>query len=711
MDRHRKLWLGTVLLLSLAVLPARADYVGGLNPAGDNFLALRTGPGSGYPMILPMGPGTFVTILRRNGKWLFVELEDGTRGWAYGSYIFGGGAPGGFDAPPPPLDPSEIPPPDLAPPDLGPPPGIEAIDPGSQPPPLDLGTDATPSDMGGDPLPVEPVDRTQPSDAAEPDADPAEISETDEAAADAAGVPADPMASNWITYRNDRFGTRIDYSAPMFRMLPPPDNDDGRTFEARDGSARFMVFAAYNVFDSTLDELIEENLASLGEDEKVTRKRRGENWYLHSGFRGGDFFLRKVLLSDDGGVIHTFEISYAKSLKTKLDPMAARMADSLRTADEAVQSPGEAPDADEPGAIAPTGSDDDANTSTAQDAGAIQPSGTEIDGWAAHAFEGFALRAPADWAASIDGDTLTLKAPDGKRSLMVWWWFPDEPLLGYSDIISNRKITVAGESALWIHSRFEGVETLSVTLDEGRADKRRLHFLFEATGSIRLGGGDDDFDRILESVTIGGAKTKAEAGDGEVQPAVPVQESPAAVPDVTPAKAAATDGDVDEDVADDDEDRRAWVGRASVAVPTGWQVKPDEDVAGGIVMTRPDEGAQITLSLWPKDKPMPSEEVAAQDFTVMLGQPATVLELSEGNMRGRQVFFDEPRGDGARLTLAYRALGEDPADGLPLFEMVLGSLDETLPPPEGTEVQAAEPADGADPFADIDLSDLEVDPR
>lgn len=362
--------------------------------------------------------------------------------------------------------------------------------------------------------------------------------------------------------------------------------------------------------------------------------------------------------------------------------------------------------------MAPDGADSDgANADTAQDVGTAESSDTGVDGWKAHAFEGFALRAPADWTASVDGDTLTLKAPDGQRSLMVWWWFPDEPLLGYSDIVSNHKIEVAGEPALWIHSKTGDVETLSVTLDEGRADKKRLHFLFEATGGIRLGGGEPDFDRVLESVTIGGAKTKAEAGDGEVQPAVPVQESPAAVPDVTPAKAAATDGVMEEEVADDDEDRRAWVGRASVAVPTGWRVAPDEDIAGGIVMTRPDEGAHITLSFWPKDKPMPSEEVAAQDFTVLLGRPATVLELSEGRMRGRQVFFDEPRGDGARLTLAYRAFGEDPADGLPLFEMVLGSLDETLAPPEGTEVLAAAPASGTDPFADIDLSDLEVDPR
>lgn len=703
MDRHRTFWLGTILLASLganlAAGPVHADYVGGLNPAGDNFLALRTGPGSRFPMILPMGPGTELTVIGRDGRWLNVELPDGTRGWAYDAYIFGGASPdGGPDGPPP-----DMPPPDM-----------DSTGPGS-PPPLDLSDDAPPSDMGGDPGPAETEDAEQPSEP-EDIAQPADPVETDPGEADKAGVPADPMASNWITYRNDRFGTRIDYSAPMFRMLPPLENGDGRTFEARDGSARFLVFGSHNVFDSTLDELIEEHLAGLADDEKVTQKRRGDSWYLHSGFRGGDFFLRKVLMSDDGGVIHTFEISYAKGLKARLDPMAARMANSLRTADEGADGQGEQPattvDKDLP---EETGSASDDGARSVEVAGTTADDGmappvTERDGWATHAFEGFALQAPQDWKKQIDGDTLTLKAPDGQRSLMVWWWFPDEPLLGYTDIVSNRKIKVADQAALWIHSRFEGIETLSVTLDEGRADKKRLHFLFEATGDIRLGGGDPDFDRILESVTIDGEESKAEDDEdgGGGQPLVVLG---AGGQVATSPGAATADSEAEEDLTEEDDERRAWVGRTSVAVPTGWKVEPDEDIAGGVLMTRPDEAAQIALSLWPKDKPMPSDEVASLDYTVMIGRPATVLELSQGRMRGRQIFFDEPRGDGARLTLSYRSFGEDLADGLPLFEMVLASLDETLPPPEGTEVPAVAPASGADPFADIDLSDLEVNPR
>lgn len=667
MDLHRKLWLNGALLLVLAASPVRADYVGGLDPAGDNFLALRTGPGSGYAMILPMGPGTFVTVLRRNGKWLLVELEDGTRGWAYGSYILGGSAPGGHDTPPPPLDS------------------------GNEPPPLDPSEGmAGPSDLA-------------PPDAGVPPVDAVDGDGQDSSAVEAADQGVGPTISNWTTYRNDRFGTRIDYPASLFRMLPPPENDDGRTFEARDGKTRFLVFGGHNVFDSSLDELIAEDLAGAGDDTRITQKRRGETWFQHAGYRGGDFFLRKVMLSADGGVIHTVEISYPRSLKPKLDPVAARMADSLRTGDEAADGETQALPEDAAPEVR-TGGGGAAPPSTVRPVDAAESTAVEEEGWTPHAFEGFALKAPSDWTASVEGDTLVLKAPDGRRSLMVWWWFPDEPLLGGSDIVSNRKVSVAGEPALWVHSRFEGIETLSVTLDEGRADKKRLHFLFEATGT-RLGGGDADFDRILQSVTIGQPRAEVE------------QTAPATAEDEAVAVDGVSDGAFSDDGASSDgatgeeADRRAWAGRASIIVPDGWTVSPDEAIAGGAVLKRPGDGAEIALSFWPKDKPMPSEEVTSLDYTVVMGKPATVLELAEGRMRGRQIFFDEPRGGGARLTLAYRAFGEPLADGLPLFEMVLASLDETLPPPEGTEGPAADPAGEADPFADIDLSDLEVNPQ
>ncbi|QFU07738.1 hypothetical protein PARPLA_02024 [Rhodobacteraceae bacterium THAF1] len=48
-----------------------------LDPNGDNFLALRAGPGTGYQMIMQLPPETVVESRgsATNGKWLPVVVE------------------------------------------------------------------------------------------------------------------------------------------------------------------------------------------------------------------------------------------------------------------------------------------------------------------------------------------------------------------------------------------------------------------------------------------------------------------------------------------------------------------------------------------------------------------------------------------------------------------------------------------------------------
>ncbi len=62
-------------------------YVTGLDPNGDNFLALRTAPGTDGQRIATMGPDTLLQILERRGDWRRVALLDGTSGWAHGNWI------------------------------------------------------------------------------------------------------------------------------------------------------------------------------------------------------------------------------------------------------------------------------------------------------------------------------------------------------------------------------------------------------------------------------------------------------------------------------------------------------------------------------------------------------------------------------------------------------------------------------------------------
>ncbi len=75
------------MLLMGAAAPAAADYVAGLDPYGDNFLSLRTGPGAGYPEIMRMGENTVLEVLGVAGPWYRVRLRNGMTGWANSRWI------------------------------------------------------------------------------------------------------------------------------------------------------------------------------------------------------------------------------------------------------------------------------------------------------------------------------------------------------------------------------------------------------------------------------------------------------------------------------------------------------------------------------------------------------------------------------------------------------------------------------------------------
>ncbi|KAA5599503.1 hypothetical protein [Blastochloris sulfoviridis] len=328
------------------------------------------------------------------------------------------------------------------------------------------------------------------------------------------------------------------------------------------------------------------------------------------------------------------------------------------------------------------------------------PAVAQAAGWSVHRLDAAGIAVPSDWKVTRvnDGKELDIASPDGSRRLLVWWWFPDEPLLGYPDIVSHRKVTVAGQGALYIHTRGGPRDTVTVTLDKGRKDKRRLHFLYEADGD--LGQGDPVLDDLLSRVTIGGAPAQNPAQDkrSEAAPGVPAP-APAVAP--IPAPVAAGPAAVSP--------RRVWLGRFSIEPPAGWSDVSDRST-GAVTLARPDSAARIDMSLLPAGEPMPSEGLEEVEQTVIADRPATRLLVRGAGTQAVFYIFDEPDTAGARLTLVLTAVGEV-AGALSPFERVAESLRAELPPPAGTAHVGSIGSTGAagdddpnqDPFAGLDL--------
>ncbi|MEZ5714701.1 MAG: SH3 domain-containing protein [Paracoccaceae bacterium] len=89
----------TTLIATLFATVVAASEMRVVNSPGDGFLNLRTGPGSGFAIVLPMTHGSTVEVLETKGGWRRVQhQESGAAGWAFGKYLapFEGGVPTKF---------------------------------------------------------------------------------------------------------------------------------------------------------------------------------------------------------------------------------------------------------------------------------------------------------------------------------------------------------------------------------------------------------------------------------------------------------------------------------------------------------------------------------------------------------------------------------------------------------------------------------------
>lgn len=64
------------------------SVVAGLNPSGDGFLAVRSGPGTDYRQIDELYNGDMVRTCAMQGPWIGVYYGDPRlRGWVHGNWL------------------------------------------------------------------------------------------------------------------------------------------------------------------------------------------------------------------------------------------------------------------------------------------------------------------------------------------------------------------------------------------------------------------------------------------------------------------------------------------------------------------------------------------------------------------------------------------------------------------------------------------------
>lgn len=121
-----------------------------------------------------------------------------------------------------------------------------------------------------------------------------------------------------------------------------------------------------------------------------------------------------------------------------------------------------------------------------------------------HEMQGIRFVVPKDWKAEYDTPTdKSFKSPDGRFTILAFWWFPDEPLLGYDDQIKVDHEFIDREPVLQITSLLAGRYTMQTITERDRADEHRFIFTLEGEG-VSQEELKAQYDELLKSLKLRG---------------------------------------------------------------------------------------------------------------------------------------------------------------------------------------------------------------
>ncbi|WP_165905359.1 hypothetical protein [Rhodovulum euryhalinum] len=164
---------------------------------------------------------------------------------------------------------------------------------------------------------------------------------------------------------------------------------------------------------------------------------------------------------------------------------------------------------------------------------AFGPGAARAQDWAVHTLRNVTFAVPTDWQETLRqrDQEVDFQSPDGRFELWARWWFPDEPLLGFPDIVSHKALTLAGNEALFIYSGPEEDRMLYLAFLKKDAEGEQFLFQLIAHG-VALKDHEQMFNALVAHLSIDGVPLL-----GKAPASVPGQQTAAeqAVPPPPPA--------------------------------------------------------------------------------------------------------------------------------------------------------------------------------
>jgi len=137
--------------------------------------------------------------------------------------------------------------------------------------------------------------------------------------------------TSYNQYCNARFGFCVSYPS-TFKGQGESDNRDGQEFISADGKSSLLVYRDVReaIYESETECRTQSYLSDITSDEtkQVTYKKKGDNFYVVSGYQGSMIFYQKTIFTEQGMMTAVF--TYPTAQKAKYDAYCSKLLETFK---------------------------------------------------------------------------------------------------------------------------------------------------------------------------------------------------------------------------------------------------------------------------------------------------------------------------------------------------------------------------------------------